>query len=78
MSNYRPRLSIDLTEEQRRGLDRIFPYQGLQKAIFSIIIDDLINAVNRHGPNVLSGLITRSIKLQNITELQNGDEDEDR
>lgn len=67
-SEYRPRLSIDLTPEQRRDLDRILGQHGLQKAVFSILVDDLINAVNTHGHHVISGLISRAIGFTDIVK----------
>lgn len=73
MSDYRPRLSIDLTEEQRRELDRILYHHGFRRAVFSIIIDDLIDAVNKHGPKIISALLSRAIKLEDISkELKDG------
>lgn len=67
-SEYRPRLSIDITYEQREELDRILAHHGLQKAVFSIIIDDLINAVNKNGYAVIAGILSRSLTLGDITK----------
>jgi len=70
---YRPRLSIDLTDEQREALDRILGQHGLQRAVFSVIVDDLINSVDKHGTRVISALLARAIKLEDIAR---GNEDE--
>lgn len=67
-SQYRPRLSIDLTDEQREALDQILGQHGLQRAVFSVIVDDLIDSVNKHGPKIVSGLIARAIKLDDIVK----------
>lgn len=69
-TEYRPRLSIDLTQEQREALDRILGQYGLQRAVFSVIIDDLIESVNKKGPNIISGLISRAIKLEDFVKLE--------
>lgn len=70
---YRPRLSIDLTQEQRDELDNILGQYGLQRAVFSIIIDDLITSVHSHGPQVIAGLISRAIKLEDILQENSND-----
>jgi len=67
-TDYRPRLSIDLTEHQRKELDRILYTHGFRRAVFSVIIDDLIESVNRHGPDILSGLLARAIKLEDLSK----------
>lgn len=72
-TQYRPRLSIDLTEEQRDALDRILGQYGLQRAVFSVIVDDLIKSVDEHGPKIISGLVARAIKLEDIVR---SDQDE--
>ena len=63
MSLHRPRLSIDLRDDQRIALDNIFTHHGMQKAVFSAIIDDLIDAVNRYGPDVIYGIMSNSISI---------------
>jgi len=67
-TEYKPRLSVDITQTQRNELDRILGQYGLQRAVFSVVIDDLIEAVNRHGHAVVAGLISRSLKLGDISK----------
>lgn len=71
-TQYRPRLSIDLTDEQREALDRILSVHGLQRAVFSVLVDDLIESVDKHGYDVISGLLSRAIKLNDITKMESG------
>lgn len=59
--DYRPRLSIEVTEDQQRRLRECIPW-GLQRTLFSTIIDDIIDLVERHGPMVLAAIIDRKIK----------------
>lgn len=71
--DWRPRMSIDITVEQKRELDKFLDW-GMKRKVFSIIIDDLIEAVKENGPEVIGALLTRSIKTGDITkELKGGD-----
>lgn len=73
-TEYVPRLSVAITERQREELNRILSQHGLQRAVFNVIIDDLIEAVNKHGQQVVAGLVARSLKLEDITTWEEGNE----
>lgn len=77
-SVYTPRLSVAITEHQRNELDRILSQHGLQRAVFSIIIDDLIEAVNNQGQDVIAGLVARSLKLNDICSWETEGKNESR
>lgn len=75
MGDYRPRLSVDLTEEQYKGLSRI-PW-GLQRPLFSAIIDDLNSLMDKGlTEQVVSAIVAGLIKprdiIQTIDKVQNG------
>ena len=60
--DYRPRLSVDLTEEQARKLRQYIPW-GLQKALFSAVIDDLISLMETgKGDMVVQAIVAGLIK----------------
>uniref|UniRef100_A0A6M3JG36 Uncharacterized protein n=1 Tax=viral metagenome TaxID=1070528 RepID=A0A6M3JG36_9ZZZZ len=68
-SEYRPRLSVDITEEQRRKLDRYLDY-GMRKMLFGVVIDDLLHLFEEHGVGPILGLfVERSISLREICKL---------
>ena len=73
-TEYTPRLSVAITERQRDELNKILSQHGLQRAVFSVIIDDLIDAVNKHGQKVVAGLVSRSLKLDDISKWEEDDE----
>ena len=67
---HKPRLSIDLTLEQRKRLTEHMQW-GMQRVIFSFIIDELINYFDRYGANkVIGALVSRSIELKDLLKLQ--------
>ena len=72
----RPRLSIELTFEQSQKLKKLFPH-GTKKIVFGLIVDDLINILEKHGAGkVIGAFIHRQITLADLLamrEVKNGD-----
>ena len=58
----RPRLSIEISQEQAIALRRMFPW-GTKNAAFNIIINDLIRMYKQHGNKFIGALIAESITL---------------
>ncbi len=73
--DYRPRLSIDLTEEQQRDLSRLIPW-GVKGQLFSIIVDDVIRNMKEHGQIFIAAALSRAIKLEDYTSLNVKKEEE--
>ena len=63
--SYRPRLSIDLSEEQARELNRMFEY-GQQRLVFSAIIDDLISMYHDYGHVAIALIASKQTKPREI------------
>jgi hypothetical protein len=62
-TEYRPRLSIELTPEQKGKLDVLLGHtHGLQKVVFGYIVDDLISMLeHENGKLLLGALIGRQM-----------------
>jgi hypothetical protein len=66
-TSYRPRLSIELSCEQQRKLQMYFPH-GMIKVVFSQVVDDLIDLIERYGAGVVLGAyIQREVKLEDLS-----------
>ena len=61
----RPRLSVDLTVEQAEALRRWIPW-GMRKMVFAALVDLLIAAFERGGPEVLISVIHRELDLPGL------------
>lgn len=61
-SDCRPRLSIDITQEQAAALSKYIPW-GLRKMVFTALIDLLIAAFERGGPAVLLSVMEKELDL---------------
>ena len=67
--SYRPRLSIELTEEQQVKLLRLIPW-GVKNKLFSIIVDDVIRLMEKHGQQFLAAVLTKNIQLEDWVSLE--------
>ena len=65
---WRPRLSIEITQEQYSKLQKLIPW-GLKGSLFSAIIDDLVEALETNGAMVISALVSRKLKLSDISNI---------
>uniref|UniRef100_A0A6M3K8R9 Uncharacterized protein n=1 Tax=viral metagenome TaxID=1070528 RepID=A0A6M3K8R9_9ZZZZ len=61
--DYKPRLSIEITDEQFADLQRLTSH-GLKKAIFGVIIDDVIRLLKSHGDVFIGAVLSRQLKLE--------------
>lgn len=71
-SEYRPRLSIEILEEHRIALNKhLGGVHGLQKAVFTIIIEDLIDMLESpKGELYLAALLKRHINLMDFLRVR--------
>lgn len=67
--SYRPRLSIELTEEQQVKLLRLIPW-GVKNKLFSIIVDDVIRLMEEHGQKFLAAVLTKAIQLEDWSSVE--------
>ena len=65
---WRPRLSIEITQEQYSKLQKLIPW-GLKGSLFNAIIDDLIDSLENNGAMVISALVSRKLKLSDISNI---------
>lgn len=65
------RFAFEITEEQRARADRVFSQYGLRRAIFSRILDDVLDIVENHGPAALGLLLANEVKPRDIIPTMN-------
>ena len=69
-SDYRPRLSIEISAESRDKLRRLLPH-GTQKIVFNLIVEDLIAVLESHGTGkVIGAFIEREITLRDLLKMK--------
>ncbi len=57
----RPRLSVELTEKQNMDLMRLLPW-GAKGPLFSAIVDDIIELLEKHGTIIIAAILSRKLK----------------
>lgn len=63
---YKPRFSFEITEEQRDRVDRLLTTHGLHKAIFSPILDDVLDMVEEYGGIVIGMMLSGKVKPRDV------------
>ena len=77
MSNdWRPRLSINIDDEQYKKLQALIPW-GVKGQVFQIIIDDLIKLLETHGTEVLGAILHKKVSLEDYSSLVKKEESKD-
>lgn len=65
-SEYKPRFSFEISEEQKQRADRLISTYGIRKSVFSVILDDLLNMIEEHGNLVIGVLLDGAAKPREI------------
>jgi len=66
---FRPRLSIEISEQQAADLRDCIDW-GLKNKLFSLIVDDVIENVYKHGPIFIAAILDRRAKLGKSTRFE--------
>ncbi len=64
--DYKPRFSFEISFEQKERADRLITNYGLRKAIFSHILDDVLDLIEDHGGMVVGILMSNKCKPRDI------------
>lgn len=68
---YRPRISFDISDEQRIRADNLIATYGIRKTIFNIILDDLLDLIEEHGSIVIGVLVSGKLKPRAMIPIMN-------
>ena len=68
MSNedYIPRFSFEITQEQQLRTQKLLGTYGLRKALFNIILDDVLDLVEDYGGMAIGLIISGKIKPRKV------------
>lgn len=65
-SDYKPRFSFEISDEQKERADRLLSTYGLRKNIFGIILDDFLDLLEEHGMIVVGAILARATKPRDV------------
>lgn len=60
--DYRPRFSFEISEEQKVRADDLLGSYGLRKALFSIVLDDVLDLIEAYGAIAIGAIMSKQIK----------------
>jgi hypothetical protein len=63
---YTPRFSFEITEDQKTRAARVLGVFGTRRAIFSKILDDVLDMVEFNGPGSIGVLLSGAAKPREI------------
>lgn len=61
-SEYKPRFSFEISEEQRLRANRLLEAYGIRKAIFSNLLDEVLDIIEDHGNLAIGLMVSAKIK----------------
>jgi len=64
---YTPRLSVEISEETYLRMQNRIPW-GLKSKVMVILLEDLLDLVEKHGDIVLAAIINRTISAQQVVK----------
>jgi hypothetical protein len=65
----RPRLSIEISEQQNRDLIQLIPW-GAKNPLFSAIVDDVIELLKNHGPMIIAMVLTKKLRVADLDSMR--------
>ena len=68
--DYRPRLIIEITQEQHDNLQRLIRWGSL-RPVMSALVDTLIDIVEKHGEIAIAAIISKDFNV--LDRLKKGD-----
>ena len=64
--DYKPKFSFEITEEQKNRANRLLSTYGLRKSVFSVILDDVLDLIEKHGQVVIGVILDGATKPREI------------
>ena len=66
---YRPKLSVLLTDEQRHKLNKLLPW-GSGTILFSAIVDELIEVLEEYGHAAIGLIVSKKVRMLDFIRLK--------
>ena len=63
-----PRFSFEITPEQQERANRLLDLHGARRAIFSLLLDEVLDLIEEHGQIVI-GVLLQSAKTRKTTSI---------
>ena len=64
--DYKPRFVFEITEEQKQRADKLIDQYGLRKAIFGVILDDVLDLIEKFGGLAIGMIMSGKAKPRDV------------
>lgn len=64
--DYKPRFSFEISEEQKQRADKLIVTYGLRKAIFGMILDEVLDLIEDYGGIAIGVMMSKKVKPREI------------
>ena len=71
---YRPKLSVLLTDEQRQKLNKLLPW-GSGTLLFSAIVDELIEVLEEYGHAAIGLIVSKKVRILDFIKIKEKERD---
>lgn len=69
--DYRPRFVFEISEEQQKRVNILLSTYGLKKTIFGIVLDELLDLIEKHGNVIIGIILDGQVKPREIIPILN-------
>lgn len=66
---YKPKFSFEITEEQKDRANTLLSTYGLRKSVFSVILDEVLDLIEKHGQIVIGVILDGAVKPREIVPI---------
>lgn len=63
---YKPRFVFEITEKQKQRADKLLTTYGLRKAIFGVVLDDVLDLIEDYGGVAIGILMSGKLKPRDM------------
>ena len=70
-SNYKPRFSFEVSYEQKQRADTLLANYGMRKALFTNILDDVLDLIEEHGGIAVGIIMSKRCKPRDVLPSMN-------
>lgn len=64
--DYKPRFGFEISDEQQSRALKIFDQYGMRRAIFSRLLDEVMDMIEEHGYIVMSVLLDKTTSIRKV------------
>lgn len=65
-TEYKPRFSFEISEEQKQRADKLLVNYGLRKAIFNPILNDVLDMIEEFGGIAIGVMMSGKLKPRDV------------